>query len=104
MMKKINKLTLIILFYSLLISQDYSLINISWEPESPNKGEEIAISADVSESDFFKYSYQMNIHLSIDEENYLTYPMSRDYNQGLFVWTYKYNINQDIYFHNHTFF
>ena len=94
-MIKINKITFIILLYSFIACQDYSLMDIYWEPEFPSKGNEVTIYADVSNADFFKYSYQMNIHLSVDGKEYSTYAMLRDYNKGLFVWTYKYKINQD---------
>ena len=98
MMKKINKNSFIILLCSFVISQDYSLMNIYWEPESPNKGDDIIIYADVSNTEFFRYSYQLNIHLSIDSKIYSTHAMSRDFSQGLFMWTYNYSINQDTYF------
>jgi len=98
MMKKINKFFFIALFYSFLISQDYSLIDIHWEPEFPKKGDDIIIYADLSNTEFFRYAYQMNIHLSTDAKNYSTYPMSRDYGKGMFMWVYKYRINQDIHF------
>ena len=98
MMKKISKNSFIILLCSFVISQDYSLINIYWEPEFPSKGDDITIYADVSNSEFFKYSYQMNIHLTLDLKKYFTHAMSRDYSKGLFIWTYKYNLNQDIHF------
>ena len=70
MMKKISKNTFIFFIFSFLFSQDYSLTEIYWEPEFPNKGDEVTIYADVSNSEFFRYAYQMNIHLSIDLENY----------------------------------
>ena len=97
-MIKINKISFIVLLYSFLISQDYSSMDIYWEPEFPNKGDDITIYADLSNTEFFKYSYQMNIHLSVDKKNYSTHAMLRDYNQGLFLWTYQYNIKQDIHF------
>ena len=98
MMKKINKNIFIFFLFSFLLSQDYSLMNIYWEPEFPDKGSEITIYVDVSETEFFRYAYQMNIHLSTDSENYSTYAMSRDYSKGMFMWIYKYDINEDIYF------
>jgi hypothetical protein len=73
-------------------------MNIYWNPEYPNKNESIVIYVDVSDTDYFKYSYQMNIHLSLDGKNYSTYPMYRDYNEGLFVWKYEYILDQNIYF------
>ena len=97
-MMKISKNSFIILLLSFVVCQDYSLMNIYWEPESPNKGNDMTIYADVSSAEFFKYSHQMNIHLSIDGKKYSTYAMSKDYNQGLFTWAYQYKINQDIYF------
>ena len=98
MMKKISKNIFIVLIFSFLFSQDYSLMNIYWEPELPNKGDQVTIYVDVSNSDFFRYAYQMNIHLSIDSKEYLTYPMSRNYSKGMFIWTYTYNINENTYF------
>ena len=95
MMIKINKISFIFLLCSFLVCQDYSLMNIYWEPEFPNKGDDIIIYANVSETEYFKNSYQMNIHLSVDGNEYSTYAMLRDYNKGLFVWTYQYKINQD---------
>ena len=97
-MIKINKISFIFLLCSFLICQDYSLMNIHWEPEFPNKGDDIIIYADVSDAEYFKHSYQMNIHLSVDEKKYSMHAMFRDYSKGLFVWAYKYNINQDVYF------
>ena len=97
-MMKISKNIFIILVLSFVVCQDYSLMNIYWEPESPNKGNDMTIYADVSSAEFFKYSHQMNIHLSIDGKKYSTYAMSKDYNQGLFTWAYQYKINQNIYF------
>lgn len=84
--------------FSFIFCQDYSLMNIYWNPEYPNKNESIVIYVDVSDTDYFKYSYQMNIHLSLDGKNYSTYPMYRDYNEGLFVWKYEYILDQNIYF------
>ena len=69
-------------------------MNIYWEPEFPNKGEDVIIYADVSETEYFKNSYQMNIHLSVDKKEYSTHAMLRDYSKGLFTWTYKYKINK----------
>ena len=40
----------------------------------------------------------MNIHLSENSKSYSTHPMSRDYSKGLFIWTYNYNINENIHF------
>ena len=98
MMKKISKNTLIFFICSFIFSQDYSLTEIYWEPEFPNKGDEVIIYADVSNSEFFRYAYQMNIHLSIDLEHYSTYAMSRDYSKGMFLWTYTYTINEETSF------
>jgi len=97
-MKRISKQISIFLLFSFAISQDYSSIDIYWEPEFPNKGDEVIIYADVSNSESFKYAYQMNIYLSIDSNNYSTYTMNRDYRTGMFTWTYQYNINADTYF------
>ena len=83
---------------SFVFCQDYSLMNIYWTPEYPNKNQSITIHADVVDADYFKYSYQMNIHLSLDGKNYSTYPMLRDYNKGLFIWTYEYTLDESIYF------
>ena len=96
MIRKNNYIILFIL--SFIFCQDYSLMNIYWNPEYPNKNESVVIYADVSEADYFKYSYQMNIHLSLDGKNYSTYPMYRDYNEGLFVWKYEYILDQNIHF------
>ena len=98
MMKKINNNIFIFLISSFLISQDYSLMNIHWEPEFPNRGDDIIIYTDVSEAEYFKHSYQMNIHQSVDKKEYSTHAMLRDYSKGLFTWTYKYKINKDIDF------
>ena len=96
MMIRINKY--IILFISFIFCQDDSLIDIYWNPEYPHKNESIVIYADVSNTKYFKYSHQMNIHLSLDGENYSTYPMFRNYNDGLFIWKYEYTLNENIYF------
>ena len=98
MMKKISKLTFIFLVFSILFSQDYSLMDIYWEPDSPNKGDDIIIHVDVSETEFFRYAYIMNIHLSVDKKEYSTYPMFRNYDKGLFIWSYKYTVDEDLYF------
>ena len=98
MMKKINKNIFIFFIFTFLFSQDYSLMNIYWEPKSPNKGDEIIIYVDVSGTEFFRYAYQMNIHFSTDSENYSTYAMSRDFSKGMFMWNYKYKINENTYF------
>ena len=106
MMIKINKISFIFLLCSFLICQDYSLMNVYWEPEFPNKGDDIIIYADVSETEYFKNSYQMNIHLSVDKKEYSTHAMLRDYSKGLFTWTYRYKINKDTDFqidNNHGF-
>ena len=64
----------------------------------PNKGDDIIIYADVSGTEFFRYAYTMNIHLSVDKKEYSTYPMVRDYDKGLFIWSYRYTVDEDLYF------
>ena len=79
MMKKISKNIFIVLIFSFLFSQDYSLMNIYWEPELPNKGDQVTIYVDVSNSDFFRYAYQMNIHLDKDiSSGHRLLPMNRE--------------------------
>ncbi len=97
MMKRTSKQAFIFLLFSFVFSQDYSPVNIYWEPEFPNKGDKVTIYADVSDSDF-RYAYQINIHFSTDLQNYSTYAMNRDYGSGMFIWTYQYDVKEDTYF------
>jgi len=105
-MTRINKNSILLFFLSFLVSQNYSLMEIFWEPQDPNIGDEITIYADVSNNKEFKNSFYMNIHLSTNGEDYITYPMSRDYNMGNSSWTFNYHINDNIFFqidNNYTF-
>ena len=54
-MIKINKITFIILFYSFAICQDYSLMDIYWEPEFPDKGDDITIYGNGEQTRSFCY-------------------------------------------------
>ena len=98
MMTRISKYIIFALFGSLMMCQDYSLLDIFWEPQKPKIGDEVTIYLDTSDSEYFKYSYQMNIHLSFNDKDYSTYSMNRDYSKGFSNWNYTYIISQDTYF------